>query len=379
MKKYDLSSRRDATIDIIKGWAMLTIIIFHTSSNCFSGMLPLLLGNSWNVPVFFIVAGFFMREDSLDKTLLFIKKKIIRLYIPASIIYAISILLHNIFVKIGWYPLGGIHPGNGVAFDLFGWNDTIYGLIKVLLGAGSGELIMGAMWFLYTLLYAFIGIAFIYWFISLFTKDRNKLFWLMTVVLLLLAVSSCILTQRFNISISRFSTALTSMFLIWWGMIINQKWEWLYDNFWIFLIAFIVILHYIYLQNGIIVLAKNRYQDLGFLLLGSSAYIYFWGFLGKKIQKTMIGYFLSLMGRESLYLMAFHILGFFLCNSFLFSLGIFNPNDPKGMYTYVIGDNFLLLLIYLIFSIGVSFVLLYIWRLLIGFFSLKIEQNQCKR
>ena len=52
---------RDTHVDIIKGWAMLTIIVFHCSQTCLHGLLAQLLGNPWNVPIFFIVGGFFLK------------------------------------------------------------------------------------------------------------------------------------------------------------------------------------------------------------------------------------------------------------------------------------------------------------------------------
>ena len=132
-------------------------------------------------------------------------------------------LLHNVFVYIGWYPLGESHPASGQPFTLYGIKETIIGLMKVLAAGGSGELTMGAMWFLYTLLYAFVGIITLYLLVSLVCKNKVCRFHWMTVILLFGAVVSCVLSQNCGLTISRFSTAATAMFLIWWGMIIRQR------------------------------------------------------------------------------------------------------------------------------------------------------------
>ena len=110
------------------------------------------------------------------------------------------------------------------------------------------------------------------------------------------------------------------------------------------------------------VLAHNCYQDLPMLIVGSTAAIYIWGFIGRKIENNIIGKFLALMGRESLYLMAFHIIGFFICNSIMVRLGFFSINETKGLYTFDMGNNEWLLLVYVISGILSSFTIIYTFR-----------------
>lgn len=349
-------------IDIIKGWAMLTIIVFHCAATCFSSYFGQLLGNPWNVPIFFIVGGFFLKEESLGKPKIFLMGKLKRLYLPATIIYGVNVLLHNLFVHIGWYPVGEGHPASGQPFAYYNINKTIVNLLKVLAAGGSGELSMGAMWFLYSMLYAFVGMTIIYWLLSFVCKTLESRFKWMTVVLLTLAIVSCISTSNYGLTISRFSTSVTAMFLIWWGMIINKKWQWKYNQWWGLAVAIIVFLHCVMMHKGGMVLAHNQYQDLAMLLVGSTAAIYIWGFVGKRIENNIFGKFLALMGRESLYLMAFHIIGFFICNSFLAKLGVFSTFQEKGLYTYIIGDNCMLLFVYVIFAVVTSFAILYSYR-----------------
>lgn len=209
---------------------MLTIIVFHCSSTFIRGGESLLLGNPWNVPIFFIIGGFFLKTESLNEPIPFLKKKIKSLYVPATIIYGLNILLHNLFVFINWYPLGEPHPASGMLYTYYGLEETSFALLKVFAAAGNGELSMGAMWFLYSLLYSFVGIVIIWYLIAYCIKDSTKRFNLMTAVLLTIASASCVLSQIYNVTIPRLSTSSTAMFLIWWGMILNQKWKWKYDG-----------------------------------------------------------------------------------------------------------------------------------------------------
>lgn len=354
--------KRALHVDIIKGWAMLTIIIFHCSATFFPSITSGIIGNPWNVPVFFIIAGFFLKMDSLERPTVFVLGKMKRLYLPATVIYALNVLLHNFYVYIGWYPLGCVHPATGKPYELYDIKQLVIGLLKVFAAGGSGELTMGAMWFLYTLLYAFIGLVIIYAFISILTKDNSRRFHWMTIMSIFLAAISCVLSQKYNITISRFSTALTAMFLIWWGMIINKKWQWKYDQEWVFIIAIIIFVHCVLVHKGRMVLANNCYQDLPMLIVGSTAAIYIWGFIGRKIENNLIGKFLALMGREFLYLMAFHIIGFFICNSIMVRLGFFSVNDAKGLYTFDMGNNGCFLLAYVISGVASSFAIIYTFR-----------------
>jgi fucose 4-O-acetylase-like acetyltransferase len=354
--------KREAYVDIMKGWAMLIIIIFHCNQACFTGYAGELLGRPWAVAAFFIVAGFFLKEDALEKPVSFIKGKLRRLYIPATVIYALFILLHNTFVRIGWYPLGDMHPFSGEPYILYGWKETGVGLAKVLMAGGSGELAMGAMWFIYTLLYAFVAMALVYWLFCLICGDADKRFYWMTAVMLSVAAVSCVLSRKYGFTISRFSVAATAMWLIWWGMIVNKKWHWGFDKWWGVAISVLLLVHCVLLQNVEITLALNKYQDVLTLTAGTTAAIYIVGFIGKKIENTIAGRFFALMGRESLYLMAFHIVGFFICNSLLSRLGVFPMDAERTLYTYAIGNNLLILFVYTVFAVATPFAILFLYR-----------------
>ena len=364
-KEKGLHTKRDETVDIIKGWAMLTIIIFHCSSSCFPASISSLIGNPWNVPIFFIVGGFFLNPRKMENPISFLKGKIKRLYLPATIVYSLSILLHNLFVYIGWYPLGGSHPSNGLPFAYYGIKEIGIGLIKVLCAGGSGELVMGAMWFLYTLLYAFVAMAIIYWMVcKLCCEDRTR-HNLMFIVLSVIAIGSCIMTQKYGLTVNRISTAMTAMFLMWWGMMLHMRIKHNYNGKWLFGFALIVFIHCVIMQRTELKLAKNEYQDLVFLTIGCSAAIIVWKYIAQIIQKTLIGRFIALVGKESLYLMMFHIVGFFICNSLLEYLGVFSNGDKKGLYTFVMGDNWLLLMLYVFFGVTVPLGIMFIYRRLV--------------
>lgn len=368
------SIKRESHVDIIKGLAMFSIVVFHCSSGLFSEIVSQLMGNHWNVAVFFIVGGFFLSVDKMLHPIPFLLKKIKTLYVPATIIYLLAVLLHNVFVQIGWYPLGEPHPGTGHPFQLYGIKEFVVGCVKVLCFGGSGELIMGAMWFLYALIYSFVGLTVIWWVINKIQSKVRKVneysasfsFNLMSVLLLLLAIVSCLLTQNYSITISRFSTAVTAMFLIWVGMFINKRLCWSYDNKWMFIGCLLIFTQCILLEKVRITMANNQYQDILQIVVGSSCLIYVWGYIAKRISNTLIGRFLAMVGRESLYVMALHILGFFICNSLLKTIGVYSSDSPHGLYTYNMDGNVCVLVLYILFGIGVPLLTICVFRKIIG-------------
>lgn len=343
--------KRQEYVDIIKGWAMLLIVIFHSSSGLFPKMFHSLLGGGMDVVIFFIVAGFFIKSERLVNPKRFLKPKLKTLYIPATVIYVCAVLLHNVFVDIGWYPLGEIHAGNGQPFHYYGLNDFALGVLKALCCAGSGELAMGAMWFLYTLLYAMTGLSIFAWGTKKLVADEKQRKKILIIILLIGLIASCILTQIIGLTINRVNVAITAMALIYLGKMINQDYHWTFDNTFYFIISCLIFVSVVFLQKELITMARNKYQDILQLCVGGGTLLYIWGYIAKRIVSTWVGKLLALIGRESLYVMALHIVGFFICNSLMEMLGVFQQGDPKGMYTYQMQGNILIFVCYTSFAI----------------------------
>lgn len=348
-------------VDIMKGWAMFTIVLFHANNCTIGDFASQMMGNPWNVPIFFILAGFFLNIDKMKHPFSFMLHKLKGLYIPATIIYLMAVLCHNLFVDWGWYPLGHLHPGNSQPFSYYGYIEIIVGCVKALFCAGSGELVMGAMWFLYTLIYAFGIMSVAVWTIRKFS-GKTAGGGILPIIFLVMGVLSCILSQKLNITINRVNVAFTAILLIYEGFVINQKLKLKYNNKWMLTICVIIVIHSIIMQYVRITMAKNCYQDLFQLCIGSASVLYVWGYIAKKIENTFVGNVLALIGKESLYIMSLHIMGFFICSSLLWKLGILSIDSPHGMYTYNQTGNFWQLAIYVVFGITFPLVIVGIFR-----------------
>lgn len=94
---------RSQWVDIAKGFAILVVVLFHINYNYPDNkLLPVtaLFGYAWHVPVFFLIGGFFIKEERLVQPVGFIKGKIKSLYRLLPYFYIPVVLL---YLDIGWY------------------------------------------------------------------------------------------------------------------------------------------------------------------------------------------------------------------------------------------------------------------------------------
>lgn len=94
--------QRDSTIDIIKGFAMISVVLLHINFAFPKiGILNMnsLFGGLWHVAVFFVVSGWLLKDSKLLSCKSFAKGKVINLYLKAMYVYIPLVLLHNAFLS----------------------------------------------------------------------------------------------------------------------------------------------------------------------------------------------------------------------------------------------------------------------------------------
>lgn len=146
------SKIRIPEIDILKGIAIILVVIGHTR-------VP---GNSFiylfHMAVFFIASGYFYSDKSsetVQSVLLFIKKKIITLWVPFSVGISVFTLLNNLFIRWGVLtndtgiykyvaaPYASVH-------SILTLSDMMKNVLKTVIFSGRGQL-AGTFWFFKTL------------------------------------------------------------------------------------------------------------------------------------------------------------------------------------------------------------------------------------
>ena len=123
---------------------------------------------------------------------------------------------------------------------LNGGDDYMGNIILTVLCAGR-EPIVGAMWFVYVLLFSLMGFSIISFICKKITKSQNAYNGYRLLVFSLLQLFSCLLTNQFEITIPRCSNVFSTMLLMYIGQQINQKWKWKFDNGYIALVCAILV------------------------------------------------------------------------------------------------------------------------------------------
>lgn len=356
---------RTAYVDIAKGIAILSVVLLHvefTYPQLSFLNISAILGWYWHVPVFFLIGGFFLKEEKLLDPISFIKGKFRSLYLLALYIYLPATLLHNIFFELGWYSSDIVYGGKIIA--KWETKEYVLGICKTLLCTGR-EPIMGAMWFVYALLFALCGYSIIVYSIR---KCKSKDI-LLPLILLTAQTISCIATEVYEFTIPRVSNAVSVMLLLYIGQQLNSKLKIKFDNPYLAMIALLIV-YESSLLIGPVGLNRNKYADVLQLTVGSTAALYIICFLSKKIERYRIGKVLELCGKESFYIMGLHIVGFKLCTMFLMALGVVD-GGLENVMTPKLGSDIILLIIYTLCGLFFPVGFIYIFRRLkTGLFKL---------
>lgn len=304
---------RDISIDIAKGVSIIAIVIGHIGflwPQCSLLNTKDLFTYLWHVPVFFILAGFFLKDEHLVKPVAFFKKKFFSLYLKILYFYIPAVLFHNIFISWGWYDTNSVARYSG--FDFF--KQSIFSAML----AGR-EPILGAMWFVYVLFIALIGLSIISFVVNKFIKNDKDFQWIRFIVLLFFCIISGIASNKYGFTIKRFSNVFTAMFLIYIGKFLFQIARIDFKNGYLCFVCIVIIFEVACMLGGVS-LNNNMYKDLLQPTIAGVAALYVILFIGKHIVNFSFGKYLAYLGRNSFYIMALHFVGFKLCSLLLIYL-----------------------------------------------------------
>ncbi len=150
--------KRDSTISIAKGIAIILMVIAHAEA---PGWLCRFIFE-FHMPLFFITAGYFFSRKYLQDEATFVKKRIKGLYIPFVKWSVFFLIIHNWMFDIGILneqfgnEMGGVtHPHTWHQFQQNLWN------IFTAMG-GYDQFLCGAFWFFRGLFVASILYLIIY-------------------------------------------------------------------------------------------------------------------------------------------------------------------------------------------------------------------------
>ena len=346
--------KRSLSVDIAKGISIIAIVLGHISF-----LYPVyhfadsqaIIYSLWHVAVFFLLAGFFIKEEQLVQPKLWFKKKFSSLYLKILYFYIPAVLLHNVLIKIGWYSLESTDPVVNTYSMIDFAKQTVLAICL-----GGREPIVGAMWFVYVLFMALIGLSIVSWAIKKIAKNDRQYEWMRGIALLAMCMAAGILSNKYGLTIRRFSNTFTAMLLIYVGKIMYQKMKLSFDNGYLAIVSGLVAFEVACMLGGVS-LNGNEYKDILQLLVAAPAVLYIIMYIGKHIEANVVGKAIAYIGKDSFYVMALHFVGFKFCTLALQGIGYGGANLSD--LTPGVGGDILLLFVYAFF--GVGFPLVFMW------------------
>ena len=194
--------KRDTTISIAKGIAIILMVIAHAEA---PGWLCQFIFE-FHMPLFFITAGYFFSLKYLNDEATFVKKRIKGLYWPFWKWAVFFLIIHNWMFDLGILnevygnETGGVtHPYTWHQIQQNLWN------ITTAMG-GYDQFLCGAFWFFIALIFVTIAYAIIR-FIGRKLSGRIDENITVSAGVLFCFVLGCVM--RYTVNIPRFSPALT--------------------------------------------------------------------------------------------------------------------------------------------------------------------------
>ncbi len=215
----------------------------------------------------------------------FVKAKFKSIYLLILYIYIPVLLLHNVFIDIGFYDLVTDYSGRYVSYWSAG--DLFKNIIMSVAFAGREQL-LGAMWFVYVLFLSLCVLSLVSYVSDKISTDGTHSYELVRfAILIIFAVVSCTFSNVLGNNIPRFNNVFTAVFLIYVGMMIKQHYKVKFDNGFVAGICVLIIWH-IATTKGNVSIAANVIPNLISLLGSSCAALYVTCYLSKKISKNVV-------------------------------------------------------------------------------------------
>ena len=349
---------REKYVDIVKAVAIIAVVACHIKVSFdiynINGFITL-----WRVPTLFIIGGFFLKDEKVLRPVSFVKHKIKTIYNYTIIVYLLALLLHNVFINIGWYSLDYEYSGKYVTY----WTITDFAknLILAVFCAGR-EVILGAMWFVYVLFIALCGFSIISYIAKLIETEKLSFEKIRFAIIFILFVVAYIFTEC-GYNIPRLNNSFTAMWLIYIGFLLKNKWKVKFDKFWLAILCIVIVIGYMIFIGVNISLNINLFNDvISFTILELCA-IYAVCYWSKHLSNTCVCDSLSFVGRNSFYIMAFHFVGFKVCN---YVMELFGVSVDMAALVPNVDSNYFYWCVYLLFGVSIPLIMITLFRIIKG-------------
>lgn len=301
--------RRDKTIDIMRGLAIILMIIGHSGlGDPYRKFIYL-----FHMAAFFMISGYLFNpkyEGFVKDTGTYIWKKIKSLWFPCFLWSVIYTLLNNVFISVNIYsttPFAAL-SGSTEAHAVMSLKDMSKNIIKALAMSGSTEM-GGAFWFLKTL-FAVSIIFFLFDYILhlLIKKESLKdvLNGIFATGLLLLGwycALNGIITMGIPVVLSAYSLYLLGYIVKRYGLV-------KYLGKWYSALVAAAVLIICTGYGPSISVGNNSYWQPWYLILNAVAGFALLYFMASLLKKLSVMDFISVIGQHTMAIVILHFLSF---------------------------------------------------------------------
>lgn len=169
---------RDSSFSIVKALAIILVVVAHAAAPTYVARFAYLI----NVPVFFVLAGYFFHLRNLEEKTQFVIRRMKRLYIPFIKWSIFFLLIHNLLFPLGILSETYGNVAGGVTHP-YTWQQATQRLWSIVFNmSGYDEFLAGSFWFFRALLLSSFA------FLLLF-KGATLIKWLKTPTLQVAAIA----------------------------------------------------------------------------------------------------------------------------------------------------------------------------------------------
>jgi Fucose 4-O-acetylase and related acetyltransferases len=290
-------------MDILKGLAIILVVMGHCSGK---GENIIYL---FHMPLFFIISGYFYKEESINRPIQFIKKRLKSLYLPFIKYEFLFLILHNIFIKINFY-----NSKANIPQQYYTIHDFIVNSIRILF-FDSTELLLSPFWFLTALFLTSILFFLISIVITKVISNNKREPVRALLVIILFFVGNYLTKHSININFSlngkeTFNVSLVALLMYYIGFLYKKYEKFIKMN--IVCAGITIIVLYISSKFSLrIDMRVNMYPNLIMFVVNSVLGTYFMIYISKKI--STLNYKLKLLkyiGLNTTAIMALHLTSF---------------------------------------------------------------------
>lgn len=331
------NGKRMDIMDVVKGILIILVVLGHTNTPLTKWIY------SFHMAAFFAISGFFWNSkyaENFKNIVVFIKKRVQRIYIPFVSVNVIFIILNNLLISIGFYTtdphfaeLTANWPVSQLG-SLYSIREILVNCAKSFLLIGGHAPIVGVSWYLATL---FI-ISIIHLLLEVVMRKRtvNQKAIVYAVVLIVCLIGSAFTTEIIKgISggwiICRILPAYSAFLM---GYLVKAILPMLEARLSRIskpiklaaaAIPAAVGLIYVILEPGMVELSKGIIVNPLYFILGLLQGMFITVILATFLMRTKLGDVVKYLGRKSMSIMLFHVLSFKAVNALLILIYKLDP------------------------------------------------------